>query len=155
MAARVLLLFLLLLPASAWGWSGVVSRVSDGDTFRVRLDNATVVKVRLYGIDCPEKEQPGGQNATEFTRAKVFGQRVEAETVSVDRYGRLVSLVQSSGENLNRQLVIAGHAWVSTKYCHRALCRQFIVDEAAAKASGRGLWADPNPLPPWEWRKHH
>lgn len=152
---RLLVFLLLLLPASAWGWSGVVSYIPDGDTIHVTLNNATTIKVRLYGIDCPESAQPGGFEATQFVRAKAYNAVVEGETVDVDRYGRQVALVSIDGKNLNGEIVEAGYAWVYTRYCTMAVCKKFDASEAAARVAGRGLWAEPDPTPPWEWRKRN
>lgn len=150
---RILLSLLLLLPISAWGWSGVVSYIPDGDTIHVTQADGSVVKIRLYGIDCPESAQPGGFEATQFVRTIGYNVLVEAETVDVDKYGRQVALVTVGGESLNKLIVQAGHAWVYTRYCLKDICDELRESEAIAKASSRGLWAGTDPIPPWEWRK--
>ena len=94
MKRKVLLLFLLLilliiLPSLSWAWSGKVIGIADGDTITVLRDKEQV-RIRLYGIDCPEGGQAFGTKAKQFTSGMVFGEVVEVEPVDTDRYGRRV-----------------------------------------------------------------
>ncbi len=86
------LIFFLVLPCPAWAWSGKVVGVSDGDTITVLRDKKPQ-KIRLYGIDCPEKRQPFANKAKQFTSELVLGKSVEVEPVATDRYGRTVAFV--------------------------------------------------------------
>jgi micrococcal nuclease len=95
-----LILSLLLLPASCFAWSGQVVHVADGDTITVSR-NAQRVKVRLYGIDTPEKSQYYGQNAKQFTSSQIMGKTVEVEEIDIDRYGRAVGIVSVGDLVLN------------------------------------------------------
>lgn len=148
------LLFFLLLSAPAWALSGRVVGVADGDTITVLTANKQQIKVRLYGIDCPEKKQAYGDRARDFTGAAVFGRDVQVESLGRDRYGRTLGIVSGpSGRVLNRELLVNGLAWVYVQYCKRPECAKWSDDEAAARSARRGLWKQENPLPPWQWRK--
>ncbi len=70
--------------------------------------------------------------------------------VTIDRYGRIVGRVYVDGINVNRELVAQGYAWVYRRYSNDA---ELLELESGAKQKGLGLWADPNPIPPWEWRR--
>ncbi|MFX0200221.1 MAG: thermonuclease family protein [Candidatus Hodarchaeota archaeon] len=110
------------------------------------------VKVRLHGIDCPEKKQAFGTNAKQFTSDMAFGKEVTVRIQTTDRYGRAVGVVVlPDGKNLNWELVGAGLAWWYRKYSpdDRTLERL----ETEARAAKRGLWVDESPIPPWEWRR--
>jgi len=146
------LLLLLLFPSLSWAWSGQVVGVTDGDTITV-LHEGRGEKIRLYGIDCPEKRQAFGTRAKEATSALVFGKVVEVEPVNVDRYGRTVALVTVGTTLVNEELVREGFAWVYTRYCKRSVCRAWGLLEEEAREARRGLWADPYWVPPWEFRR--
>jgi len=152
-AVRLCLFFIFLLwPSFVFGWSGKVVSVTDGDTIKV-LHNSLQVKIRLYGIDTPEKKQAFGQKAKQFTADMVAGQVVDIEEVTMDRYGRTVGIVRTGSDCLNEELIKAGYAWVYTQYCDRPICDKWQQFEHAAKADRKGLWHDKNPIPPWEWRR--
>jgi len=142
-----------LLPAISWAWSGKVVGIADGDTITVLREGKQQVKVRLYGIDCPERGQTFSRKAKQFTSEMIFGKVVEVEPVDIDRYNRLVALVTVSQRLVNEELVNAGFAWVYTRYCDRPICERWKVLENEAREAKRGLWADPNPIPPWEFRR--
>ena len=125
--------------------------VSDGDTLTVlRLQRS--VKVRLYGVDCPEKNQAFGQRAKQFTSSQVFGKFVKVRIVGFDHYGRSIALVhQPNGGLLNAHLVNAGFAWYYRQYApNEPILAQM---EMQAKAGKRGLWIDAHPVAPWEFRR--
>lgn len=148
------LLFLLLLSSPVWALTGRVVGVADGDTITVLTANKQQIKVRLYGIDCPEKRQAYGDRARDFTGAAVFGRDVCVETLGRDRYGRTLGIIFGpDGRVLNRELLANGLAWVYKKYCKRPECVQWHGDEAEARSARRGLWRHENPLPPWVYRK--
>jgi endonuclease YncB( thermonuclease family) len=94
----------LLLPSLLWAWTGEVVKIADGDTITVLKGNTTV-KIRLYGIDCPERGQAFGQKAKQFTASMVFRRYVKIEPVDTDRYGRTVAWVYVNGKNLCEELV--------------------------------------------------
>ncbi|MFO7762029.1 MAG: thermonuclease family protein [Thermodesulfobacteriota bacterium] len=90
--------------STLYAWQGKVIKVTDGDTIEA-LRSGQPVKVRLYGIDTPEKSQWYGQNAKTFTSAQVMGKKVEVEPVDTDGYGRTVGIVSIGNLNLSRHLV--------------------------------------------------
>lgn len=146
-------IFLVLLtPGLCFGWSGKVVHVVDGDTIHVSKGREKV-KIRLYGIDTPEKSQYYGQNAKQFTSAQVFDKVVEVEEIDRDRYGRVVALVSVGNLVLNRYLVQQGYAWVYDRYCKKAFCAEWKRIEAQARNQQRGLWKNPNAIPPWKYRR--
>lgn len=148
----MLLTFLLLASVPVHAWTGQVVAVTDGDTIKV-LQNGRETKIRLYGVDTPEKKQAFGQKAKDFTASMVAGKMVDVEPVDQDRYGRTVGLVTVTGRSLNKELVKNGFAWVYRQYCRRGECATWTVEESKARTARIGLWADPAPLPPWEWRR--
>jgi endonuclease YncB( thermonuclease family) len=110
------LIFLLLLPCPAWVWSGKVIGVADGDTITV-LHEKRPERIRLCGIDCPEKRQPFGKRAKQFTSELVFGKVVEIDPVDTDRYGRTVAFVRVEDITVNEELIKKGLGWVYVRYC--------------------------------------
>jgi endonuclease YncB( thermonuclease family) len=146
------LVLLFVSPAiSAPDITGKVVGVSDGDTITV-LQNNTEFKIRLYGIDCPEKSQDFGNRAKQFTSGMVFGKAVQVLVEDTDRYGRTVGTVMINGKTLNEELVKAGFAWVYSQYCKKPICNQWKGYEETARNAKIGLWSQPNPTPPWEFR---
>jgi len=126
-----------------------VVSVHDGDTLTV-LDAASVQhKVRLQGIDAPERGQPFGTVARERLAALTMGQTVTVETFGRDRYGRTLGRIVIEGQDVNRQMVLDGLAWHYLRY---SKAEALTAAEREARAAGRGLWADREPVPPWEWR---
>jgi len=140
---------LLIGQALAADFTGRVVGVSDGDTITV-LHNGKGERIRLHGIDSPEKRQAFGNRAKQFTSTLVFGTTVTVQAVDRDRYGRTVGVVLlQDGRSLNHELVRAGLAWMYRRYT----ADQSLSDlEEEARVARRGLWADPHAVPPWEWR---
>jgi micrococcal nuclease len=129
---------------------GKVVGVLDGDTLEV-MQNGRAVRVRLAEVDCPEKSQPYGARAKQFTSKLAFGQQVKLVVRDHDRYGRTVAeVILPDGQSLNRELVRAGYAWWYRQYSHDATLGKL---ESEARSGRLGLWSDPRPVPPWEWRK--
>lgn len=134
---------------SASSFPGRVVRVSDGDTIQV-LRDGRAQKVRLHGVDCPERHQAFGQRARQFTAALVFQEDVTVTVVDRDSYGRLVADVTlADGRSLNRELLKAGMAWWYRRYSRDPTLGAL---ERDARSARRGLWVDPNPTPPWKFR---
>lgn len=130
--------------------SGRVTGIVDGDTIRVRV-NGIQVTVRLYGVDAPEKRQPFGARAKAFTGSLAFGKDVRLIVRSRDRNQRWIAEVLiADGESLNEQLVRSGYAWWFRRYAMNAAALRSFEEEA--RNARRGLWKDPRPIPPWEWR---
>lgn len=147
----MLLFFLLLTPVTALAWSAKIVDVVDGDTLVVLRDGQRQ-EIRLYGIDCPERDQDYGQQATALTTALVAGRNIEIEERTVDSYGRVVGLVKVDDLLLNALIVENGFAWVYRQYCKEPFCSGWIKSEKTARAQHKGIWAGSNTTPPWEWR---
>lgn len=140
---------------SAESFEGRVVAIGDGDTVTVLTDYKRQIKVRLYGIDCPESNQAFGHKAKQFTGNMVFQKRVKVYIADTDHYGRTVGIVSTmEGTVLNRELLANGLAWFYTRHCKQAICQEWLNDEQNARNNKIGLWKDANPTPPWQFRKN-
>ena len=145
-------LFLFSYSLAAADFSGPVVSVLDGDTLEV-LHNSHPERIRLSGIDCPEKGQAYGHRAKEAASALVFGKNVTLQTHGHDKYKRtLADVLLPDGTKVNRALVKEGWCWWYRKYAPGNAELEKL--ESEAREAKRGLWSDPHPVPPWEWRKH-
>lgn len=155
-AAKVLSVFVFctaLLPANATEiYQAKVIGVTDGDTIKVLRTGNKQVKIRLAGIDCPERKQPWGTKAKQAASDLVAGQTVTIEKLTTDRYGRTIGRVFANGLNVNRSLVEGGNCWVYPRY---AKDKVLFTLQDQAQTAGLGLWALPQAerVPPWQWRK--
>jgi endonuclease YncB( thermonuclease family) len=135
---------------------GRVVGISDGDTITVLDSSKKQHKIRLAGIDAPEKKQPFGQASKVHLSDLVFGKDVVLDCGKTDRYRREICIVMINGQDANLGQVRAGMAWWYRKYQNEQTAQQRAAYEAAeaAAAAGRvGLWRDAGPVSPWEWRK--
>jgi endonuclease YncB( thermonuclease family) len=125
-----------------------VDRVSDGDTI-VLMDRT---RIRLHGIDAPERDQPFGDMATAALKYMVGRSVYYVETDTV-RYGRMVASLYHSndGYDINASMVCAGYAWWYERYAPDSKLLEGCQEEA--QQALKGLWADHDPMPPWEWRR--
>ena len=126
-SGRIGVLFVLLLLAfssPAFAWTGKVTGVADGDTITVLRDGKSE-KIRLHGIDTPERQQAYGNKAKALTNSLVRGRTIEVMPQTVDRYGRTVALVYVDGQSLNELLIQNGFAWVYQKYCKDSFCSEW------------------------------
>ena len=139
----------LMAPATAQTLTGTVVAVHDGDTISIRTSTSTV-RVRLYGIDCPEYQQPFSARARQFTSKMVFKREVHVRSEGTDRYDRLLGRVVVDGVELNEALVRNGLAW---HYEIRVSDRTLADAERHARAAKVGIWSQPDPIPPWRWRR--
>ena len=130
--------------------TGRVVGVTDGDTITVRTQTDTI-KVRLSGIDTPERGQPFGTKAKQALSGQVFGKDVTVNSSGEDRYGRTLGEIIVGGESVNVWLVRGGWAWWYERYAPDD--KQLRDAQQAAQQAKLGLWADANPVPPWEWRR--
>lgn len=132
--------------------SGRVVKVADGDTFTLLVNGHEQVKVRLEGIDAPEKKQAFGIKAKEFLSSMIWNQGEVTISVSKkDRYGRFVAKVSTSSvEDVNLEMIKAGYAWHYTDYSNDEL---YSVAESKAREDRVGLWQDPDPIRPQDFRK--
>jgi endonuclease YncB( thermonuclease family) len=135
--------------------SGKVIGVLDGDTVEVLDASKTTHRIRLTGIDAPEKAQPFGQRAKEHLSGLVFGKQVEVQAGKTDKYGRTVGTVMVRGVDANLEQVKTGFAWHYRQYASEQSARDrtmYSSAEEKARSTRVGLWHDPRPMPPWEWR---
>ena len=148
----VLCIFLnlvLSLPVLPQNLVGKVISIKDGDTIEL-LVKKTSLKIRLYGIDCPEKGQDFGNQATQYISQLCFQQEVTVEPHGKDKYGRLLGVVLlKGGVNLNQKMVEAGYAW-RYKYSND---KTLLLLQQQAQKKKVGLWIMPNAIAPWEFRK--
>lgn len=140
--------------ANAETITGTIDSVIKGDTITI-ISKGKKVEIRLFGIDSPEKTQTFGQFARNFTGGKASKGEIRVEPISKDHDGRIVAMVFVNGINLNEQIVSQGFGWVYRQYCKESFCADWLKLESNAKASHKGLWADANPTPPWEYRQNH
>jgi endonuclease YncB( thermonuclease family) len=146
------ILLLLFPPTLSLAAEFKVTRVYDGDTITVSGEGKEL-RVRLYGIDTPESTQWYGQNAKQFTSSQVFGKMVSIDRIDTDRYGRTVALVSVGDLVINKLLVEYGYAWVYDRYCRKPFCVEWKQLEEEARKGKRGLWKNPNAIPPWKYRQ--
>lgn len=130
--------------------TGKVIAVKDGDTIEI-LHEGKAKTIRMAHIDCPEKGQPFGNAAKKMTSQKCFGQVVNVQhSNQYDRNKRVIGVViNAAGENINKELVKEGLAWHYKKYSSD---EEYSRLEQLARASKKGVWSQPNPVPPWKWR---
>jgi endonuclease YncB( thermonuclease family) len=170
-----LLAFLLLLPALALAAPqpnillGRVVSVADGDTVTVLDANKVPHKVRLAGIDAPEKSQPFGDRSKQSLSRAVMGKEVKVLWSKQDRYGRLVGTVWVAPPgtgctgpdcpktlDVNLAQLTVGLAWHFKKYADEQSPQergQYAYAEEEARARKAGLWSQPDPIPPWQYRQ--
>jgi endonuclease YncB( thermonuclease family) len=135
--------------------TGQVVGVADGDTITVLDADKVQHKIRLAGIDAPEKKQAFGNRSKESLSDLVFDKTVNVETDKRDRYRREIGKVLVNGRDVNLVQVERGMAWFYRQYQRDQSPNDRKLYEAAedaAKAGRRGLWRDVDPTPPWEYR---
>ena len=149
--STLLLLGLAIQTTSAQDFSGKVVGIKDGDTIEV-MRGGRAVTVRLHGIDTPERGQPFGTRARQHTSDLAFSNVVTVRHRDTDRYGRTVGeVILPDGSSLNAALVRDGLAWWYRQYAPGDL--ELAALEEDARSSRRGLWADAEPVAPWDWRR--
>ncbi len=145
---NLLLCFTLL--CSTPNFQGKVTAVIDGDTIEV-LKEGKAIRIRLNGIDCPEKSQAFGTKARQFTSEQVFGKVIVIKEKELDRYGRTIADVYlEDGTWLNKMLIENGLAW---HYKHYSSDQDLAQAETNTRKNKMGLWIDPTPVAPWDFRK--
>ena len=147
------LLFLFSPSRAVADFTGPVVSVLDGDTIEV-LHNTYPERIRLSGIDCPEKGQAYGNNAKHATSKLVFGKEVTLQTHGQDKYGRtLADVFLLNGTRVNHTLVKDGWCWLYRKYTPGDMVLEGL--EKDAREAKKGLWLDQKPVSAWEWRKRN
>jgi endonuclease YncB( thermonuclease family) len=149
----VAVLFLLgtLTAAYAEEFSAKVIVVIDGDTVLILRGNKQI-KVRLAGIDAPEKAQAFGENSKQSLTELVLNKQVRVDSQAMDSYGRMVAQIKVDELNVNYEQVQRGMAWAYSRF-NRS--KTLLVLQNGAREAKRGLWAQTDPIPPKEWRKAH
>ena len=137
-------------------FEGRVVGVRDGDTITVLDSSNANHRIRLLGIDAPEKGQPFGSRSEENLSEAIFNRVVTIEWSKHDRYGRIVGKVVLEGQDICLEQIKTGRAW-HYKYYQDDQTREdrelYAAAEIAARATTVGLWIDPNPIPPWDFRR--
>lgn len=134
---------------------GKVIRVADGDTITILDADKQQYKIRFEGIDAPESKQDFGQKSKQNLSDWVFGKEVTVITSKIDKYKRHVGKVLVTGTDVNLEQIKAGLAWHYKKYADEQIEADRIFyaeEETKARNAKIGLWADPKPTPPWDWR---
>ena len=158
MLNKIIILFITLNFNIAWAATleGRVVGVADGDTITILDTTNTQHKIRLAGIDAPEKRQPFGNVSKQSLSDLVFGKQVIVEYQKLDRYDRVVGKVFVDGMNANLEQVRRGLAWYFKKYKSELVLNDrlaYLHAEEDAINARIGLWVEPNQIPPWEFRK--
>ena len=136
---------------------GHVVGITDGDTITVLDSNQTQYKIRLAGIDAPEKKQAFGSASKKTLSDLVFDKVVSISYEKEDRYGRIVGKIIVNGKDANLEQVKRGMAWFYKKYQNEMVLQDrldYLHAQEAAEASRVGLWADEDVVAPWDFRKH-
>lgn len=154
MLLRTLILFLFLLanrPAYSEEFVAKVIAVLDGDTVLVKRAKG-MAKIRMVGIDAPEKAQAFGETSKRSLSELVMGKQVQVKSQAIDKYGRMVAAISVNGLDANAEQIRRGMAWENSHFHSDKI---LLALQEEAKQEPRGLWAQSNPMPPWEWRKLH
>jgi endonuclease YncB( thermonuclease family) len=147
--------YFVLAQAQAETLTGRVVAVADGDTITVIDTLNQQHKIRLTGIDAPEKKQAFGQVSKQHLADHVFGKQVSVEWFKHDKYQRILGKVLVGGQDANLEQVKAGLAWHYVKYAAEqppADRRLYSEAEGKARLNRVGLWRDSSPVPPWDFR---
>lgn len=152
---KIILLYIFLFPpilGCSQMITGKVVRVADGDTLTLLDSNNKQIRIRLYGIDCPEARQDFGTAAKKFTSNLCFSKAVSVDVKDVDRYGRTVDIVWVQDTiNVNLELLKAGLAW---HYKHFDKSKEFANAESQARKQKIGVWSHRNAVAPWDFRRN-
>lgn len=132
---------------------GKVVYISDGDTIHLQQNNGIKIKIRLYGIDAPEKSQAYGPQSTGILRQLIGNQYVSVKSFGEDRYHRCLGKIFLNRQDINAEMLRLGAAWHYKYYDKTSDFQRYADIENSARQNHRGLWNKPNPTPPWEYRK--
>ena len=134
--------------------TGKVVRIADGDTFTLLVEKKQH-RIRLYGIDAPETKggQPYSQKSKDYLASMIAGKTVTVEVKDTDRYGRYLGVVSTSDiKDVNLEMLRSGMAW---HYDYFDNTPAYKTAHQQAKKAKKGLWTDPSPINPYDWRKKH
>ncbi|UOK43400.1 MULTISPECIES: thermonuclease family protein [Flavobacterium] len=145
------LLFCCFFSYSQTYFTGKVIAIKDGDTVVVLDSLNKQTTLRLAEIDCPEKNQPFGTKAKQFTSQEIFSKTIRYKVYDVDRYGRTVAQVYyDDNKYLSAEIIKHGMGWHYKKY---STSKELAQLEITARKNKTGLWIDTNPIEPSQWRK--
>ena len=147
---KLLTLLLLLLLTASTSFTGKVIKITDGDTIVVLIEGNQQLKIRLEGIDCPESNQDFGNRAKQAVSDLCFGKEVVIQKSGEDRYGRTLGYVFVGDVNVNKELLRQGLAWHYKQYNND---EELAKLEHEARKKKIGLWSQPKPLAPWDFRR--
>lgn len=159
MKIKNLLFYILLVPSICFAdlMTGEVVAVADGDTITV-LSEGVQYKIRLSGIDAPEKSQAFGNQSKQSLSDMVFSKTVVIDFNKRDKYNRIVGKVLLNRNDINIEQIKRGLAWHYKQYEKEqelADRSNYANEEYIARRDKRGLWAESKPIPPWEFRKNN
>ena len=149
------LLLSMLLCIPAWGqrFPVTVVGITDGDTFTVINRDKLQLKVRIIGIDAPEKNQPFGNKAKQALSDLIYRKTIDIDVQYQEKWGRYAAKVYTSdGRDVALLMLQAGMAWHNADYDKTAAYKKA---QEAARGAKTGLWSDAHPEAPWEYRKKH
>jgi len=133
--------------------SGKVIAIVDGDTYDILLDDDRTIRIRMEGIDAPEKGMPFYRVAKDYLGDLCFKKRIRLEITGKDNHDRTLAFsYRDDGIELSHQMIKAGLAWHFKKYSKDSTLSNLEIE---AKNLKRGLWIDDNPMQPWRNRKLH
>ena len=174
MRASFALTFCVMLAMAPWpsraeldvsDYEGWVITVLEGDTVRVLDGSNRMTRVRLKSIDAPERDQPFGEEARKYLASLLSGREIKVKAKQADDYGNILGQVWvtppdcldcKKSVDANLALLQAGLAWWSSKFAKQqsgAERKEYEAAQGKAREDRLGLWADPDPVPPWEWRR--
>lgn len=149
--SRISIMLIFLFNLSYCQTVAKVIGIKDGDTIIVLDQNSIQITLRLAEVDCPESGQPYGKNAKQFTSGQVFGKIVKYYKISSDRYGRIIAKVYySDGKYLSEEIIKTGFGWWYFRYSNNINLGKL---QEKAQTNKLGLWGDPYPVEPWNYRK--
>ena len=138
-------------PESA-AYDAKVIAITDGDTITVLTDTKEQIKIRIYGIDAPERRQAFGAKAKQFLSSLIFEGNVTIKPLGKDLYGRTIAKVYHADMDVGLTMIESGHAWWYQQYAKKDV--DYKRAQERAKKQQLGLWADSNPIEPSKFRKH-
>lgn len=153
MKKSVLLIIIFLFYSNGYSQtilSAKVIRIKDGDTVEVIDKQKNTVTLRLAEVDCPEKKQPFGTKAKQFTSDLVYLKTIKYIVTNKDLYGRYIAKIYFENKYLSAEIIKKGMGWQYKKY---STSKELAKFEQQARSKKIGLWIDPNPIYPSEWRK--
>lgn len=148
---KILILLFINITFSQTTLTAKVVGVKDGDTVVVIDSLNNQITLRLAEVDCPEKNQPFGTKAKQFTSDQVYLKTIKYVVTDTDRYGRSIAMIYYDSDNkyLSAEIIKAGMGWHYKRY---SKSKELALFEDNAKKNKIGLWIDNNPINPSEWR---